>query len=428
MFSFLVGIVLVELSLQAYGLYLEYRRNILLPELEGKVRILAIGESTTDPLFIPGVDAWPKRLEDQLNAQYAPLKFAVVNKGRAGASTTVLVKSLPEQLEQFKPHLVIVMMGLNDGFRYFFDNEAAWYARLKLLRVIRNFIMRRTYPDPETGKKSWVLANEIKEPGNIPPLLSEMMKKDPMDEALIKRIISTRYLRISEDQQGEDRRKTERLAFQLAKESLEINPNDKEALLNLINSSKHQDQLRMESRAIMTRIIQSGFPPSWDHIAFFNLIKDKDEKKFLQLLAEKGVKKLGTDPVHITRENFHQLAKLVRSSGSKLAVMAYPTTKIDVFKNIFTNHVFERWSLRLNMEIPVPPATVPDEFSDIIFIENRNFPSNFNRNFYVDIMVQSPVVQVGFGHTTQKGHDLIAKNAFDVLSKKWVPELQSTFR
>lgn len=52
------ALILIELTLQGYGLFLERQRDSLEPDLEGKIRILALGESTTDAMVAPDKKAW----------------------------------------------------------------------------------------------------------------------------------------------------------------------------------------------------------------------------------------------------------------------------------------------------------------------------------------------------------------------------------
>ena len=80
-FSFLIGVVFFELSLQTYGWFIDYRRGLTEPELENKIRILAIGESTTDAMTAPESKPWTYFLEQDLNKKYPSRKFVVINKG-----------------------------------------------------------------------------------------------------------------------------------------------------------------------------------------------------------------------------------------------------------------------------------------------------------------------------------------------------------
>ena len=103
----------------------------------GRIRILAIGESTT--AGVPGLpeDTYPKKLEQLLveNSSTAN-QFRVFNLGAPAVTTDFIAAKLPEHLERYRPHVVIAMMGINDGPapRPEFQVGSSWRI-VKLLRL-----------------------------------------------------------------------------------------------------------------------------------------------------------------------------------------------------------------------------------------------------------------------------------------------------
>lgn len=421
--SFLIGILLVELSLQAYGTFLDYQRFQLEPNLAGKIRILALGESTTDPIFQPGMKTWTNFLEEHLNKNHHPKSFSVINKGRSGIYSDQIIKVLPAHLENYQPHLVIVMMGLNDDKQLSYLHEESWFSRLKLVRLIRSKMAGDLNNDERVSHKAWKLISRINSPGELQEEIQEFSKQYPQQEWIIHSLLSERYLKLSEQMAGEKKRDIKRKAFLLAQEGLRINPLDKSAPDHLLNSAIGDEQLTRECRSILKDALKKGLIPTWKISTLLHQIQYESDPELVSLLSRIGIEKITKSRIEKTRENFKTLEKLVRKSGARLAVMAYPTIQLDLFKHLFTDYKFSERSLRDHMHIRLPPAVIPAEFKHIYFIANSNFPFAFDKGIYLDMMVTEPALKVGFGHTTMKGHELIGKNAAEVLSREWVPQL-----
>ncbi len=74
-------------------------------------RVMCIGESTT---AMGGEFSWPAQLELLLNERGDSRRYQVINRGLGGADSSVLMARLDDDLEHFEPHMVVVMMGMND--------------------------------------------------------------------------------------------------------------------------------------------------------------------------------------------------------------------------------------------------------------------------------------------------------------------------
>ena len=92
--------------------YLQERRNLASMRQKGTYRILCLGESTTADMV--GVASYPSQLETILNDKNIGIKFSVINKGLFACDTTGIISRLEENLDQYKPDMVVVMMGVND--------------------------------------------------------------------------------------------------------------------------------------------------------------------------------------------------------------------------------------------------------------------------------------------------------------------------
>ena len=82
---------------------------------EHDVRMLAVGGSTTECLFLDQEDAWPQIVQDELNRRCGEHRTWIGNAGKSGLNSrdhVVLVKHLLPQLEGIDR--VILLMGVND--------------------------------------------------------------------------------------------------------------------------------------------------------------------------------------------------------------------------------------------------------------------------------------------------------------------------
>lgn len=110
----LISFVVLEIVLRFGGVtLLAWQRydNRLSPD--NVYRVLTLGESTTANLR-NGHSSWPEELEIILNNRSKGMKFKVFNEAVPGTRTYKIAARLNEQLEKYKPHMVITMMGAND--------------------------------------------------------------------------------------------------------------------------------------------------------------------------------------------------------------------------------------------------------------------------------------------------------------------------
>jgi lysophospholipase L1-like esterase len=110
-----VGLVLLEGGLRVSGalwLWSRERRNMAALATGADIRVLCVGESTT---ALGGESSYPRQLERILNQTGGGRRFSVINVGVPGVTTDVVLARLPQQLDRYEPHVVITMLGINDG-------------------------------------------------------------------------------------------------------------------------------------------------------------------------------------------------------------------------------------------------------------------------------------------------------------------------
>lgn len=106
-----LALIIVEIGLRAGAaiiLSLQEQRNRISLRQKDTYRVLCLGESTT-------MGEYPVYLEEFLNKQNIGKKFSVIDKGLAGILTSGILTHLESNLDNYRPDMVIVMMGINDG-------------------------------------------------------------------------------------------------------------------------------------------------------------------------------------------------------------------------------------------------------------------------------------------------------------------------
>ena len=89
--------------------------------VDGQVRILCIGESTTGIAGNPAgtmlstAYSYPAQLEAMLNRRNDGRSYRVLNLGILGGTTESILDLLPRAIEEGDPHIIIAMMGIKDG-------------------------------------------------------------------------------------------------------------------------------------------------------------------------------------------------------------------------------------------------------------------------------------------------------------------------
>jgi hypothetical protein len=114
--SVLVGLLVVEAGLQtaAFVVPRVAGRGSVSTASNEKFRILTVGDSNTYGIGMPRSRAYPAQLEQLLDASADSDRFEVVNMGVPGSNSSQVVENLPQYIRMYKPHLLVVLTGVND--------------------------------------------------------------------------------------------------------------------------------------------------------------------------------------------------------------------------------------------------------------------------------------------------------------------------
>lgn len=88
----------------------------LTPVIASAKTIMIVGDSISAGYGIPAQQGWVSLLQKRLDQQY-PKQHKVVNASVSGETTSGAVARLPKLLQTYKPHIVVIEVGGNDGLR-----------------------------------------------------------------------------------------------------------------------------------------------------------------------------------------------------------------------------------------------------------------------------------------------------------------------
>ena len=387
--SLFVSALIVELLLQAASMLyrrarLERAATTMHASVEGEYRVLCLGESMTRGF---GQTPYPEILETRLNEGNFGPSFTVHNAGFTAAHSSRLVRALPKLLENTKPDMVIVMMGINDQF-YFSDTagldipvdvqlvllKSRLYKLLRLMwfnlgiEIWDRRSARESESPPDAGfaefkqafwsaQKKW-RERQLEDPGRV---FAEFIREarssaDPAASKVGATIaISPRYLRLYYN-----------VYLNLAEFYLESGAPEKAIELYREAITTHPD----------AEFFYRGLSGVYDRVGKHELSEEYRARS--QELA-------GTNVLAVTRDSYRRLHAILRQSGVEFAAMQYPLRKLG--------------KLRFLLGDAEDPTYVDNERVFRQALETSSYDELFIDRFAGD-----------FGHCSERGNWLIVEN------------------
>jgi len=398
-----LALVVLELGLRIGGFVVSsYQRASNKEGFDADYRILCLGESTT---AMGGEYSWPAQLEVILNNRSSKIKFKVFNEGIGGTNTAFILSQLKNNLDKYKPDMVITMMGINDeGLIKYEENS-----KVKIILILRDL---RVYKLARIIFEAWK--------NKIQSVNSNNMVKEPEYNEYFEE--GKKYLKKGNLEKAEE----------MFIKSLEINPNNWETYQYLgfiyarINDINGAEKMFMKSLEINER---NDAVCAWLGFIYLNQHKLKDAEKLLEraieinpkneeaytqlcsvysamnvsnekiekfLYDKKGILfKVDSYDSNITEYHYQQLYKKLNEDGIRYIAMQYPRVNIDTLKNMFKG----------------------DE--DVIFVSNEeNFNNALKEGSYDDYFIDKFSDEFDFGHCNPKGNKLIAENVANIILKE----------
>lgn len=459
----ILAIIFLEVGLRLGGFVLlsmqEYRNRLSVSQ-PGTYRIMCLGESTT-------AGQYPRFLEEILNQRNIGIKFSVLDKGMPGTQTDVILSSLELNLDTYHPDMVVTMMGINDdGAHMPYESSSGSkiisflksFKTYKLLKLLGMHLARRfdEFRRSRTSVQRMIeLGDSYREqykfsdaeaifkraieldPGNEKAHIGlgkvynmRQVYRFPEAEKLYKKAIE---LNPYSDEAYINLGKVCRIQGKLSeaeeagKEAVAINPGNEQAYIDLgktysmqgrfseaemayrkameISSEDDSIYYRLgnvyrcggkypEAVELFESLLKRNFHNPNAHGAlevFYSEIGDWELSRRHGKEAERlGLSRYKTN----TENNYHKLKAILSKRGIRYVCMQYPMRRLEPLKEMFH-----------------------DDIKNIIFVDNEKiFKEAVQKKGYLEYF--DDMFAGDFGHCTQKGNRLLAKNLAGVILKE----------
>jgi hypothetical protein len=168
--AFVATLLVIEVGLQLASLV---ARPLLMRKSNrdaspDAITILCVGDSHTYGAPLPDEESYPSQLQVLLDERYPEWEFNVVNLGFPGVNSAFIASRLESQIQQVRPHLVMVSGGSNNIWNSIeteaWETDTRWDAvkrmllRVKLFRLAAITWSTQTeyhFRPAEEGKSRW---------------------------------------------------------------------------------------------------------------------------------------------------------------------------------------------------------------------------------------------------------------------------------
>lgn len=470
--ALMVGIALAfvcaEAGLRAYGaaaLHWQWRRNAQLLRAGNAYRVMCLGESTT-------MGQYPRFLESALNAVGNGRKFVVLDRGVTGTHTNEILSHLERNLDEYRPDIVVTMMGINSADSVYINPSRNMFVRLRLVQLAHwlfrlRFLSRgsetavvsapvnlppapqncRLYPHPDFGCIEALAASgafekaekmygllissapyEDRESACV--LLSELQSGrgnfDGANATLrhCRKILPSCHLYIQSGKiarQGENYEESRRLLKIAAEGSAPVCTGEKRGEAYLQLSETYDELSRVEEvEAALRKAIECKPGVSEWHYLLGNYLAEHGRKAEA---AEEFEKTLALLPPNAPR-TYGLLAALAEMTGdrglasrAKNLELSHSAVEAEHYR-LLKRKLFERGIPLVAVQYPMRPVeelkTRLEYDPRVVFVDNEAlFKDLVRQNGYGTYFVDR--FAGDFGHCTDAGNRLLAKNIADAI-------------
>ena len=436
-FGILLSLILLELGLRIGGavlLAMQDYRNHRFANRQGVYKIVCIGESTT---MSGGEHSYPRQLERILNQNNKGLRFQVINKGVSGTTTPVIISRLPAILDETKPDMVIVMMGINDGKVYVPIEKLTGWDRF--LSFLKDFRVYKLFKRIQLGlkvnmEKMKALQEKEMRAGEDAKEQSKKEDKMPPGEKIIVRELNKHprkyrklyfqglFLKAA----GKYAQAEKVFRFLIASRiSLPLETHFYKKLAKCLYEQGKTDELI----SILDRVPYNA----WASCAVLDLCSDKSRFPQIVGIIDENIKNAPSNP-----ELYDLMAACHKRAGDSKGAARYmeeasslrsgQINSITMGNYLKLNDMLKARHIRpLYMQYPLRSVESlkamlrsADNFNQIIFIDNEAiFKNALETGSYDEYFTDR--FAGDFGHCTAKGNRLIAENVAATILKKVFP-------
>lgn len=214
-------------------------------------------------------------------------------------------------------------------------------------------------------------------------------------------------------------RELQNIAIEMNRKWLSHYPADMFAVRFFVYTTIHRADLQTER---ITHIHQALDQGGLLDDSLVSLIGNYQDPRIHGELQRFGIRSNSAEtPLSKTRANYLHLARMLKQRNIHYMAMQYPMANTSALRSVFSDQKSRMNTYSDLITAPDISSTVSPEFFHILFVSNENFRGIVTHEneaeYFTDMFVANP--QLRFGHTTKKGHELIADNIVQVFKNNW---------
>lgn len=439
------------------------------------IHIVTLGESTSESTHENGIDvSWPAQLELKLNEYLAqtenPLRVRVTNLARSGTFSVFQVTALQNIFSDHPPDIIVSMLGINDSGRLQVGRNSL-YESSYVVRLIYWSIIAYQCPNcylRELGRSNANVENPTRADNIVRRSSQELISKFRFH--LDKKTSENRNRRAFNNYKDElaalrsvDREAEHILNAESAVQLFSIaesagfesaNPNlcreilsfaldlmtatyDK-TVLKEISYVQHLCHIRFRLNggnclADLKKAIQNGVPVTYSLLKMSAVQEGVQDDPFFQSLFQGvgfDINRNSIEP-RVTQNSYRAIGDFATRHGITWFAMQYPTGSVEGIRQYLgeDTHTTSKSFADGFYQFKETTRILP-QYKEVVFVSNENFRSlvsfGNDREYFKDLFGMRRGLQ--FGHTTAKGHSVIAENVFREIIKNWKNIEQRRFK
>lgn len=408
----LIFLIEIIMRIAGQGILAEQEsNNEIYPEDANMLRIAAIGSSTSADYIANKIQSWPRQLEKKLKEQGIPAR--VYNLARTAATTAKTLGRLPEQLDQFKPQLVIAMMGRNDRFN-FLEEDTSWWSNLRLVKLYHylRLGMRRgpdefppeNFDDPRTTQQIYEGLKSKDPRATIERVEARARQLSPVQRAQYYYYIGQILESAEQDPHHENSTRMFRLSLDSKFQAGQVLT---QTMYGYIRTGQDDECLKLaEIYVDHDWVVHEFLLRRLSQCALVSVQKNsplvKDWRKIFEKLNPGYNFEENDRGDDSSIKNYRKTFLLLKSRNIRLVAMQFPTLPLESLKDYFKSETGN---------------AIDPEFKDIIFVENRANFAEARKKYSYDELFFDKLNDGDFGHTTTLGHSLIADTAVSAVQE-----------
>ncbi|HBG60918.1 MAG: hypothetical protein A2Y03_09365 [Omnitrophica WOR_2 bacterium GWF2_38_59] len=420
-FRIVLFLLFIEIFLRFDGwisLVLQENRNKSNLKGLNTYRIICIGDSNT---ALGGDESFPSQLDVVLNKLDTKRKYEVINKGLPAADSTEIVDNVEELINEYKPNMIVSMMGAND--RNDLTKEDPVFiliSRLKVFKLAQGVFLRLLYFKSDKGINQLLLERALVQKNNITVKKQEVIERKAVDPQYVKMLfLGLKMLEVK------DYVKAEVIFKSLVSQDLDIIFLDR-AYKELGNSLKAQGKINELINVFKYQFERDEFSVfATDEIRelcsnkkavyeteqlLLSLLEIKPDRENINGLLGACYAEWGDD---VKAEKYLSKVREIRRNAVNVASKKNYLRLAEILKKNKIKGIFVQYPM-LSMENLEILFNEMDDSYDFILVDNlENFKEALNPEKYKEYFSDRSLNDRG--HCTLKGNFILAENVAKVI-------------